>query len=205
MEGKHKQDIEFRHRAALDLIEKGPALDLGCGDCLFLEMLKKKNVNGMGIDISETKIKRCKEKNINAIKMDFSSEELPFKDEEFPTVIALDVLEHLYQPEKLLREIHRICQKHFILSVPNFSSLPARLQTLAGKVPENNTPKKGHIYWTNLAIISGLLKKNGFRIEKIKMNTFWDSGLMKIFTRTGLKLFPNLFALSFVIRTAKAS
>jgi len=54
----------------------------------------------------------------------------------------LDILEHLYYPKALLLEASRVADK-VIFSVPNFSSLPARMQTLFGLVPENNTAKKG--------------------------------------------------------------
>ena len=198
-----EQTLEFRHRAAIDLVKEKPVLDLGCGDGLFLKMLREKGVAGKGLDISKIAIEKCGKNNLDAMQFDFAANKLPLDKGEFPTVVALDVLEHLYEPEKLLEEIYRVSGKYLILSVPNFSSLPARMQMLIGKIPENNRPKKGHVYWMNLGIICNLLEKTGFKIEKIKMNTFWNKGLTGIFMKFCLKLFPQIFSLSFVIRAVK--
>lgn len=201
---KHKQTFEFRHGAALNLIKSGPVLDIGCGDGLLLKTLKGREINGKGLDISKTAVEKCRKNNLEAVQFDISTGQLPFQNNEFKTVIALDVLEHLYEPEKLLKEIHKISGKYAVLSVPNFSSLPARIQTLMGKIPENNIPKKKHVYWMNLKTISSLLDKVGFKIEEIQMNTFWSKKpLLAIFAKFGLKLFPQAFALSFVIKAKK--
>ena len=54
--------------------------------------------------------------------------------------MLLDVLEHHFEPSKLLAEAIRVSRKYIVLSVPNFNSLKARLQVLFGKVPLNNKP-----------------------------------------------------------------
>ncbi|PCI30383.1 hypothetical protein COB55_00240 [Candidatus Wolfebacteria bacterium] len=188
------QNPEFRHTATLDMVGSGNVLDVGCGDGLLLDMFK--NNMSEGVDISEEGIKKCTAKGIKTSLCDFSKDPLPFSENEFDYVIMLDVLEHLYSPEYLLREAHRVSKKYIVISVPNFSSLPARVQTLLGRVPENNTPHKGHIYWFNLVVLKRILKENGFKIVEMKMNTFWGLNFL-------VKMFPSLFALSFVFRAEK--
>ncbi|MBU3968908.1 methionine biosynthesis protein MetW [Patescibacteria group bacterium] len=189
------QQIVFRHKMALKMIGSGRVLDIGCGDGLFLEMLK--NVTSEGVDISEEGIKKCIEKGLNVFLCDFSKDRLPFSDNEFDYVVMLDVLEHLYVPEELLKEAIRVSKKYVIISVPNFSSLPARVQTLFGGVPENNRPKKGHVYWFNLKILEEMLKNNDLKIVDIKMNSFWGLNFLT-------RIFPSLFALSFILRMEKS-
>ncbi len=200
---KHSQSLEFRHKAALSLIKNGSVLDVGCGDGLFLKKLRERNIGGVGLDISAEAVEKCKKNNLNTVIFDFTRNKLPFHNNEFATVVTLDVLEHIYHPQQLLQELHRVCDEYLILSVPNFSSLPARIQMLLGKIPENNTPVQMHIYWMNLSIISKMLQKSGFTIDKIEMNTFGSMWPIKILTKLGLRLFPNIFALSFVIRAVK--
>lgn len=44
--------------------------------------------------------------------------ELPFEDKSFDTVICSEVLEHLTEPDKGLRELLRVCRRWLVLSVP---------------------------------------------------------------------------------------
>jgi len=179
-------------------------LDLGCGDGLFLEMLKKKGITGVGLDVSEEAIKKCRAKGLRAEVFDFSNQKLPFKDNQFDCVVALDVLEHLYFPLKTIKEAARVSTKYIIVSVPNFNSLPARIQVLLGRVPENNKPQKGHIYWFNLKGLKNILEKTNLSLEEIRFNYFWSNKfLLGKIIKFLAKTRPQLFALSFVIKAKK--
>ena len=193
------QKLEFRHRAALSLVEKGPVLDVGCGDGLFLSLCKDRGIEAQGVDFSDVAVARCKERGLDARQADLAAGPLPFPDKSFPTVIALDVLEHVYEPEKLLQEMKRISSGAVIVGVPNFSSLPARLQVLLGKVPENNRPNKAHVYWFNWSVLLFLAKRAGLIPGRLEMNTF--SPLTHF--SWAVPLWPNLLALSFVLELRK--
>ena len=41
-----------------------------------------------------------------------------FADGEFDLVLAIEVLEHIPQPERALKEIARVCKGHVVFSVP---------------------------------------------------------------------------------------
>lgn len=195
-----EQKLVFRHRAAYNFIDKGRVLDVGCGDGLFLKMLKEKNLECQGVDFSDIAVKKCLENNIQASVANLADGHLEFGDKEFEYAVALDVLEHLYFPENLFKELGRV-SKYVIISVPNFNSLVARIQVLFGKVPENNKPNKGHVFWFNYGIINQIVKRNNYSIERIEYNTFWEDKfiigkIMKILK----KMFPAIFALSFVLK-----
>lgn len=88
--------------------------------------------------------------------------------------------------------------------MPNFVSLPARLQVFFGKVPENSTPRDGHIYWTTYCGILNLLSRSSFEVEYVVSNTFWqDVPVVALFIRILKNIFPSIFALSFVIKAKK--
>jgi len=190
------QKVEFRHRAALDLIEGGTVLDVGSGDGLLLSLLKEKGITTEGIDISEEGVRRSVERGLTARVYDPDAP-LPFADDAFDTVVMLDVLEHVYAPEELLAEAKRVARKNIIVGVPNFSSLPARLQVLAGSVPENNEPLKGHVYWFNYRVLADLARASGLTVAALKTNTF--SPFSKLWPAAS-DAFPNLLALSFVAK-----
>jgi len=190
----HDQKVEFRHKAAAELIELGAALDIGCGDGLLLELLKKKGIPAEGVDISAEAVNKCRAKNLVA-RVHAFNEPLPFKDEAFEYAVLLDVLEHVYDPATLLAEAARVAKK-VIVGVPNFSSLPARVQVLVGKVPENNTPHKGHLYWFNRHALRHVAKEAGLHVVREKDNTFFPLSRMG---SVWVRLWPSLFALSFVV------
>ncbi|MEK7609652.1 MAG: methionine biosynthesis protein MetW [Patescibacteria group bacterium] len=197
------QKLEFRHRATLEMIGFGKVLDLGCGDGLLLSMLKDKGIIGEGLDISEEGVSKARARGINASVFDFSNK-LPFSDDTFDVVVMLDLLEHLYDPETLFKEAVRVSKQSLIVGIPNFSSLPSRLQVLFGKVPENNRPKKGHVYWFNYNVLKLMCLHSQVKFTDFRSNTFLESlpvisYLMKFFA----KIMPNLFSLSFVVKITK--
>jgi methionine biosynthesis protein MetW len=195
------QPLLFRHRACIDMIGEGTVLDVGCGDGLLLSVLAKKGVMGEGVDFSEEAVRKCTEKGIRATRHSLD-EKLPYADNSFDWVVALDVLEHQYDPQKLLAEMTRVSKKNVIVGVPNFSSFPARLQVLAGRVPENNRPNKGHIYWFNYRVLSELVRKSNLVLRTCAMNTFRPATLFGTALQNAV---PNVFALSFVAHCTKQS
>jgi len=199
------QALQFRHVQAIDMVEKGQkVLDIACGDGLLLSALAKKGASVAGVDISEERVRKCREKGLDVSVVDIATELLPFQDSAFDVVIMLDVLEHLYAPEELLSEAVRVSKKHIIISVPNFSSLPARLQVLFGKVPENNRPNKGHVYWFTYGNLMRMARERKLRVDEFRANTFFENKfILGIITKFLARTFPSLFALSFVIKVKK--
>lgn len=198
------QKIVFRHQAAASMIDGGRVLDLGCGDGFFLQLLHERNIVGHGLDMSSDGIEKCQSKGLNAEVYDFANMPLLFADNTFDYVVMLDVLEHLYYPERVLAEAARVSKKFVIVGVPNFSALPSRIQVLLGGVPENNKPHKGHIFWFNLGNLSRILLDAKLAIVEVKTNTF-GSHRMVIghLTKILSKIAPSVFALSFVVKAEK--
>jgi methionine biosynthesis protein MetW len=197
------QKVGFRHAAALALVPDGTVLDLGSGDGLFLSLVRENGIDGEGLDLSEEGVAKARAKGLTAMVHDFN-DPLPYADATFDTVVMLDVLEHLYAPEKLLQEAVRVSKEYVIVGVPNFNSLPARLQVLGGTVPENNHPHKGHVYWFNHAILISMLETCGLSLDSIESNTFLTRvPVLGSLMRLASRMWPNLFALSFVVRARK--
>lgn len=201
----HDQKPGFRHEAALRLLKdaKSPLMDVGCGDGMFLDLLRKKGIDAWGCDHSEKALEACRLRGLSVESCDLANGDLPSKPA--ATAIALDVLEHLYQPEKLLCAFHRSVET-IVISVPNFASLPARIQVLRGQVPENNRPSKGHVYWFTYSVLLDLLKRTGWTVEALEWNAPWSR--VPVFGRL-LKILgswrPKFVALSFVVRARRSS
>lgn len=80
-------------------------LDVGCGTGGNLEMLEKFGA-AEGVDVSDDALEFCKSKGLTVHKG--LAEALPFEDESFDVVTALDVVEHLDDDVAGLEEMHRV-------------------------------------------------------------------------------------------------
>lgn len=99
---------EVKFKKWLDLLEiKGGknVLDVGCGDGVFLERLARTySINGTGIDISPKSIERAKKTSLKSLRFIVAdSADLPFADNSFDYVLSFDTLEHVGDPESLVR------------------------------------------------------------------------------------------------------
>ncbi|MGC1484123.1 MAG: class I SAM-dependent methyltransferase, partial [Candidatus Acidiferrum sp.] len=79
--------------------------DLGCGlEAAFLDYASDRIATGVGVDDQVEDGARGRWQRVRA---DLRSP-LPLPDESFDHVVMLAVLEHLTEPEKVLREAHRV-------------------------------------------------------------------------------------------------
>lgn len=98
-------------------------LDLGCGwEARFLRSVEPFIETGVGIDFKAPLLNEGKIRTECLTIMD----RLPFAEASFNLVTMLAVLEHLEQPEAILREIHRVLAPggQLVLTVPSKAARP---------------------------------------------------------------------------------
>lgn len=98
-------------------------LDVGCGTGANLVMLKEFG-EAHGIDVSHDALSFCRERGLENVRHG-AAEELPYEDETFDLVTALDVVEHLDDDAAGLREFRRVLRPsgRILLFVPAFMFL----------------------------------------------------------------------------------
>ena len=94
-------------------------LDVGCGTGANLEMLAQFG-ESEGVDVSDDALEFCRTKGLKVHKG--LAEKLPFADESFDVVTALDVVEHLDDDVTGLREMNRVLKSggRTLIFVPAF-------------------------------------------------------------------------------------
>lgn len=147
-------------------------LDIGCGegqsDKYFLKNMPKIKITGIDFDsqaISEARI-NCPQ--MTAKKDDIYN--LSFKDKSFDLAISLEVLEHLSNPQKALKEIKRVSNK-FIISVP-YEPYFSLLSFFSGKYLKNFGRHPEHLQVWNKRNFSDFIKKE-LPKGKIKISFPW--------------------------------
>lgn len=91
-------------------------LDLGCATGNYCAVLAKLGYDMTGADVNKEYVEIARHRGINAVPF---SEMVPFPDGTFETVIVFEVLEHLAEPEKLVREARRLARKNVLFTTPN--------------------------------------------------------------------------------------
>lgn len=148
-------------------------LEVGCGPgfstSYLAEKLRGKHFEAS--DVSEELAEMAQKRNPNIIVGTESIYNLKRSDNGFDLILALEVLEHLENPEAALKELHRVSNKYVILSVPN-EPLWNVLNVARGKYLGNfgNTP--GHVNHWSKKSFSNFVSKY-FKIRKIVRSLPW--------------------------------
>ena len=105
-------------------------LDVGCGDGVLIEYLKKeKNVDVRGLEISKDKVQICISKGLTVIEGNAEIDLKQFPNNSFDYVVLSQTLQAFVNPEKVINELLRV-GKRAIVTIPNFGFWKVRLHLL---------------------------------------------------------------------------
>jgi ubiquinone/menaquinone biosynthesis C-methylase UbiE len=154
-------DALFMHAAPRSL------LDVGCGEGVLTEQWARR-IEGrvVGIDLDDPQLHEQWQQR-SAENLDYrvmKAENLPFGDDEFDVATAIEVLEHVPDPEHTVAEMARVAGRHLIVSVPR-EPLWRGLNMARGAYLKDlgNTP--GHLnHWSKRSFVQ-LLSRYGDVVE----------------------------------------
>ena len=99
------------------------AVDLGCGRGEWLEILRERGIDPLGVEINDIFVRRLTEKGFQVFKEDLFDFLKRAEDESFHLVTAFHVIEHvdIKRRTEFLREVLRVLKKGgvFIVETPN--------------------------------------------------------------------------------------
>jgi SAM-dependent methyltransferase len=216
-----------RERLALSLLEdvltpEACVLDVGCGNGIFLERIRRHLPNAQlsGIDYSQYQVEHSAHPSLHLKQADLTKG-IPFGDAVFDVVYAAEIIEHLLDPDLLLSEIHRVLRPSgtLVLSTPNLCAWYNRVLFVLGVQPlfvESSTRSSaigsgwmrrfklgttpvGHVRIFNLDAIRDLLVSCGFAPMAIKGASFDYFPRPLRLLDTAISFYPGL-ASNFVIK-----
>lgn len=153
------------------LPRRAKILDIGCGSGFAIEQCVKNrpDIQVCGIDVTESLINYASKTRPKFKFFLAKGETLPFADNEFDSVLYLDVIEHLLDPAKSLMEARRCLKKDgklIILVVlenhPVFRIIWSLWLKLKGKVWHG-----AHLFIFTKKTLVDLVEKSGFEVTKI--------------------------------------
>lgn len=111
-------------------------LDVGCGDGSLLRYLvEKKNVDGRGLEISQSGVRACLLQGLSVVQGDADTDLKNYPSGAFDFVVLSETLQTTHNPLVVLQELVRI-GRFAIVSFPNFGYWRCRWQLLVhGHMP----------------------------------------------------------------------
>lgn len=143
------------YQHVLARVENKVVLDLGCGDGYGADILARCASEVVAVDVDHQSIEsargKYKQDNLSFQKIDpIDQQPLPFADNAFDVVVSFQVMEHIRDVDKYLKEIQRVLKSggELILTTPN-----AGRRLLLGQNPWN----KHHIREFTARDVEGML------------------------------------------------
>ena len=157
-------------------------LDVGCGEgvltCQWADRLDGGRI--VGIDLDDAKL-RAEWETRRRENLEYRAEEatsLSFGDGEFDVATAIEVLEHVPEPEATLSEMARVAERYLLVSVPR-EPIWRGLNMARGAYLRDlgNTP--GHLnHWSKVSFVS-LLSRYG-TVEEVRTPLPWTMALVRV-------------------------
>lgn len=186
---RHQQENRRRVSQLLQLGGSGRLLDVGCATGLFLETAKQNGFTTYGIEPNKNNAKKAIEKGHSIFEGSLETFcKLQRSQKPFDVVVALDVIEHMPDPEKFMKLLDWCLRPDGILVVttPNFSGVVS--QFLKVRDPFLTPPEHLNFFTSKGLII--LAEKCG--LKYIKKLTFGKLTAPEL-DRSVTKYFPKSF------------
>ena len=157
-------------------------LDVGCGEGVLTAQWADRLDGGriVGIDLDDPKL-RAEWDARQRENLEYRVEEatsLSFDDDEFDVATAIEVLEHVPEPEATLSEMARVAERYLLVSVPRepiWRMLNMARGAYLGAL--GNTP--GHLnHWSKVGFVS-LLSRYG-TVEEVRTPLPWTMALVRL-------------------------
>jgi SAM-dependent methyltransferase len=166
------QEIRRRYQEFFNLFPLNPKykiLEVGSGGGFALEELEKVNPQYFPIDIPVGNLKKIKNQAAGpTFPCCADAYHLPFKEKSFDLIILAEVVEHLWEPIKVLKTLCPLLKNNgkLLVSVPYKEKISYQICVHCHRA----TPTHSHFHSFDRQILTELLQSAGFKPLKISKN-----------------------------------
>jgi len=182
--------------------DRGPGrpvvADLGAGGGQACALLARHGLHPIACDIVPDARRAARDLGLPAIGLDAGGG-LPFRSGALAGILAGEIIEHLFDPERLLRECHRVLRPGgmLVVTTPNLAGLQDRLRFLVGRAPRQVNPFHEYLYlhirpFTHQLLADGM-RRAGLAPRGLASNyVVWRTRFGEVRSRTAARLWPSL-------------
>jgi len=166
-----------RARRLSELLATRPTgwlLDVGCYDGQFISRVVDRETAGergagpiVGLDVSAAALTSAAQRGLLPVRAQVEAG-LPFASDTFATVVAAEVIEHVFDTQAVVHELARVLRPGgwLALTTPNLVALSGRAQLVLGRSPHNiefdaSPGTSGHIRYFTFETLEHLLHRAG--------------------------------------------
>lgn len=137
-------------------------LDFGCNTGFFVGYLQKDGFDAYGIDMSEDSIEFGMKRGVKNLLV--GKTPLPYTNESFDIILALDVIEHIEHQDEAIKDLYRLLKPggKAIIMVPAFMFMWGLQDEVAHHFRRYTKPT-----------LKDVVLRNGFKIERISYFNFF--------------------------------
>jgi len=184
-------------------------LDVGCGEGQTGWALKKvgKAKEVVGIEMVEAPARRAEKRLDKVICADVEEITLSFQPEYFDYIILADIVEHLVNPWRMIKELSRFLSKQgfLIASIPNVKYWRVLKDLIVfdrWTYHRAGILDKGHLRFFTYTTIAEMFKTNGFELKKIKAKKSTRLA-NKLFNLATFGIFEKFLALGYLVKAQR--
>jgi SAM-dependent methyltransferase len=161
-------------------------LEIGCGEGKLLAALKP--ARGLGIDFSEEMICHAKELHPELEFIHADAHNLSELDETFDAIILSDLVNDLWDVQRVFEQIKRLCTPHTRILLNFYSRLWQFPLSLARRL--NLASPNLYQNWLTREDVDGLLRLAGFETIRVTQEILWPLPLGGLANRFLVRLWP---------------
>lgn len=172
--GSHRYSAVYE---ALKATPADDALELGYGGGAIVAALAPLAARYAIVDVVERTGSGTLPANVSAHLANLDNR-FPFADARFDTIVAMMVIEHLYDPFHAFAEIARVARPgaRIFVNLPNIAALKCRLQLLVGRMPVTSSPDwfanrewdGNHLHYFTVADVRRIAGLYGLRVTAVR-------------------------------------
>jgi glycosyltransferase involved in cell wall biosynthesis len=194
----------------LEQLSKRPPLrilELGCGEGLLSAQLQRAGHTVVGIEKEDQAADKAAARGVQVIRADLETFDFRTLDQPFDLVIAVDILEHLRNPDEVLMRAVKALQSDgsVILDVPNVANIVVRLLLLMGYFPYGGQGilDRTHVNFFTMRSALEMVRQSGLKVQDVTVTPLPLPRVFPRFSKTwiGRIAYRALISLTRVFRT----
>lgn len=169
---RYYEHMPKEHAIVLDWIkEKKEVLEFGCHTGYFSSAMQKKGCSVTGVELFEPALEKAEPYLEKAILGNVEDPEVwkQIGEKKYDAVLFMHVLEHLVDPDRVLRNTHHVLKDDglLIICLPNINNWVDRWDIFRGKFnyTETGVMDRTHLKFYNVKTARDFIERNGFKVN----------------------------------------